>query len=70
MSRAEIIAMVDQTSPEDRIFLRAYIDYLTRSADSESGSDLDRRLDAMRGGKEFSLDDVRRLHEELAAKGL
>jgi hypothetical protein len=63
MSRAEIIAMVDQTSPEDRIFLQAYVDHLARSADSESGSDLDRRLDAMRAGKEFCLDDVRRLHE-------
>ena len=70
MSRAELIAIVDRTSPEDRVFLQAYVEHLARAADPESGRELDRRLEAMRAGKEISLEDARRLHEELAAKGL
>ena len=70
MSRAELIAIIDQTSPEDRVFLQAYVEHLARAADPESGRELDRRLEAMRGGNEISLEDARRLHEELAAKGL
>ena len=70
MSRAELIAIVDRTSPEDRVFLQAYVEHLARAADPESGRELDRRLEAMRAGREISLDDARRLHEELAAKGL
>lgn len=70
MSRTELIAMVDQSSPEDRLFLQAYVEHLNRLSDPESGKDLDRGLDAMREGREISLDDVRRLHEELSTKGL
>jgi hypothetical protein len=70
MSRTELIAIVDQASPEDRVFLQAYVEHLARAANPESGNDLDRRLESMRAGREISLDDARRLHEELAAKGL
>ena len=70
MSRTELIAIVDRTSPEDRVFLQAYVEHLARAADPESGRELDRRLEAMRTGREISLEDARRLHEELAAKGL
>ena len=70
MSRAELIEIVDQTTPEDRLFLHAYIGHLARAADAGNGHELDRRLDAMRAGHEVSLDDARKLHEELAARGL
>jgi len=70
MSHAELSAIVDRSSPEERVFLRAYVEHLAQAADPESGRDLDRRLEAMRAGQEISLDDARRLHEELAAKGL
>lgn len=70
MSRAELIEIVDRTSPEDRIFLHAYIEHLARAADSESGLDLDRRLESMRAGNEVSLEDARRLHDTLASQGL
>lgn len=70
MSRAELIAIVDQSSPEDRLFLQAYVEHLNRIADPENGRDLNRRLEAMRDGREVSLDDVKRLHEELSAKGV
>jgi hypothetical protein len=70
MSRAELIAIVDQASPEDRLFLRAYIEHLARAADPENGRDLDDRLERMRAGNEISLDDARKLHDSLSAQGL
>jgi hypothetical protein len=70
MSRAELIEIVDRTSPEDRVFLHAYIEHLARAADSGNGSDLDRRLEAMRAGNEVSLEEARKLHEALGAQGL
>ena len=69
-SRAELIEIVDQTTPEDRLFLHACIEHLARAADAGNGHELDRRLDAMRADHEVSLDDARKLHEELAARGL
>ena len=70
MSRAELIEMVDRTSPEDRLFLHAYIEHLARATDPEEGRELDRRLESMRAGAEVSLDEARKLHEALAARGL
>ena len=70
MSRAELIAIVDRTSPEDRLFLHAYIEHLARAANPEEGQELDRRLDAMRAGNEVSLEEARRLHDALFSKGL
>ena len=70
MSRAELIEIVDQTSPEDRVFLRAYIEHLARAGNPEDGRELDRRLDSMRAGNEVTLDDARKLHDALAARGL
>ncbi|HSI11110.1 MAG TPA: hypothetical protein VK961_03660 [Chthoniobacter sp.] len=70
MSHAELIEIVNRSSPEDRIFLSAYLEHLARNADAENGRDLDRRLDAMRAGNEVGLDEVRKLHETLASQGL
>jgi hypothetical protein len=70
MSRAELIEIVDRTSPEDRLFLHAYIEHLARAADPEDGGELDRRLESMRAGNEVSLDEARKLHDALAAQGL
>lgn len=70
MSRQELIDIVDRTSSEDRLFLPAYIEHLARAADPADGSDLDQRLEAMRAGSEVSLDDARRLHDTLTARGL
>jgi hypothetical protein len=70
MSRAELIEIVDRSSPEDRLFLRACIEHLARAADPEDGRELDRRLESMRAGNEVSLEDARKLHEAIAARGL
>ncbi len=70
MSRAELIEIVDRSSPEDRLFLHAYIEHLARAADSEAGRELDRRLESMRAGNEVSLEEARKLHDALAAQGL
>ncbi|HEV7403182.1 MAG TPA: hypothetical protein VGO11_09660 [Chthoniobacteraceae bacterium] len=70
MSHTELMKMVDETSPEERLFLGAYLDHLARAGDPEHGRELDRRLDSMRAGEEVSLDEARKLHESLAARGL
>jgi len=70
MSHAELIDIVNRSSPEDRLFLRAYIEHLTRTSDPENGRDLDRRLENMRAGDEVSLEEARKLHEALASRGL
>ena len=70
MSHAELIDLVNRSSQEDRLFLRAYIEHLARSADAENGRDLDRRLEAMRAGDEVTLAEARKLHEALLAQGL
>ena len=70
MSHTELIEIVDRTSPEDRLFLRAYLEHLACEADPEQGRELDRRLESMRAGNEVSLEDARKLHEALAARGL
>jgi hypothetical protein len=62
--------IVDRTSPEERLFLSAYLEHLARAGDPENGRDLDRRLDSMRAGEEVSLEEARKLHEALAARGL
>ncbi|MEI9897756.1 MAG: hypothetical protein WDN28_28845 [Chthoniobacter sp.] len=70
MSHAELIEIVNRSSPEDRLFLSAYLEHLARTSNPDDGRDLDRRLEAMRGGDEVSLDEARKLHEALASKGL
>ena len=70
MSRTELIAIVDRTSPVERVFLGAYIEHLARAADPEHGRELERRLESMRAGNEVSLEEARKLHEALAARGL
>jgi len=70
VSHSELIEFVNGCSPENHIFLQAYLDHIARTSDPESGRDLDRRLDAMRAGKEVSLEDVRKLHGALASQGL
>jgi hypothetical protein len=62
--------IVDRTSPEDRLFLHAYIEHLARAANPENGLELDRRLEAMRAGQEVSLEEARRLHDTLSEQGL
>jgi hypothetical protein len=70
MSRSQLIEFVDRTSPEDRLFLHAYLEHVARASDPDNGRDLDRRLEAMRAGDEVRLEDARKLHEALASQGL
>jgi hypothetical protein len=70
MSHAQMIEFVDRCSPEDRLFLQAYLEHQARASDLEYGRDLDRRLEAMRAGDEVRLEDARKLHEALVSHGL
>jgi len=70
MSHSQLIEFVDQSSPEDRLFLRAYLEHLAKSFDPDYARDLDSRLEAMRAGDEVRLEDARKLHEALASQGL
>ncbi len=70
MSRAELAEIVDNAPPADLIFLQAYLEHRARASNPENGSDLDRRLEIMRAGREVSLEDALQLHQELAARSL
>jgi len=70
MSHSQLIEFVDRSSPEDRLFLHAYLEHVARASDPEYGRDLDRRLEAMRAGNEVRLEDARKLHEALVSQGL
>jgi hypothetical protein len=70
MSHSQLIEFVERSSPEDRLFLQAYLEHLARASDPEFGQDLDRRLEAMRAGDEVRLADARKLHEALDSQGL
>lgn len=70
MSLAEIKAAIEDLSDEERIFLVAY---LRRRIDGDSParrSELAGIRDEMEGGRRFTLAQLKKRHEELAADGL
>lgn len=70
MSVAELKTVVDQTTNEERLFLQAYLDHLDAQSSPENARELDRRWEEMNAGDKVSLDEARRLHEALQARGL
>ena len=70
MSHTELIEIVDRTTPEDRLFLSAYLEHLACAADPEHGRVRWYPGQIEVSGNEVSLEDARKLHETLAARGL
>lgn len=70
MSVAELKKMVDQTTPEERLFLQAYLDHLARRDDPANAEDLFRRMKEIDSGKKVTLAQARKLHQALLKQGL
>ena len=70
MTVAEIKTGIEQSSPEERAYLAAFLKHLERKDDSAYRSELTRLNAEIERGKKFSLAQVKRLHETLKAEGL
>lgn len=70
MSVVELKKMVDQTTPEERMFLQAYLDHLARRDDPANAQDLTRRMKEMDAGKKVTLAQAKKLHQALLKQGL
>lgn len=60
----------DSLSPEERVFLAAYLKHLARVEDVAYRSELGRLDQEIDAGKKFSLAQVQRMHDSLKAEGL
>ncbi len=65
MTTAKLRKMVDEATPNQRYFLRAYLDHLARVNDPANAIDLSRRMAEMDAGKKVTLDQVKKLHAAL-----
>jgi hypothetical protein len=70
MTVAEIKHGIEQSSPEERAYLTAFLKHLARKDDPAYRAELTRLNAEIEGGKKFSLDQVKRIHETLEAEGL
>ena len=70
MTVEEIKNGIEQSTPEERVYLAALLKHLARKDDPAYRSELGRLNEEIDGGKKFSLEQVKRLHETLKAEGL
>jgi hypothetical protein len=70
MSTAELKAVVDRASPEERLFLEHYLAQLRRSEDPEYSEELARRHREMDAGTKVRWTEVRRIHQDMLKDGL
>ncbi|MEK7678271.1 MAG: hypothetical protein AAB676_20770 [Verrucomicrobiota bacterium] len=70
MSVAELKRVVDDTTPDERLFLEAYLAHLHRRDDPANAADLARRMREMDAGKKVTLARARTLHQALLKQGL
>lgn len=70
MTTTEVRQQIDAMSEEDRFFASAYLQHLANENDGERKSRLAERSSRMAQGKSLGLDQLKGLHESLAANGL
>ncbi len=70
MTVKEIKRGIEQSSPEERAYLAAFLTHLARKDDPAYQSELTRLNQEIDRGKKFSLAQAERLHETLKAEGL
>ena len=66
MSNQQLTEVVDRSTEEERIFLRAYLEHVARRDDPEHQAELAWRLDH---GTYFPLEEVEAMHRKLEAEG-
>lgn len=69
MSVAELKERAAELTEDERLELQAWLIHLNRKDDPEYKAELSRRFVEMDAGKKVTKQDIKRLHEELIAKG-
>lgn len=70
MSAADLKKIVDESTPKERQFLRAYLAQSYPEDESLDPAELDRRMKDMDEGRYVRWEDVLKAHEDLKAQGL
>jgi len=69
MSFTEIKDGVRALSVEQRLEIAGLIAHLNRAEDDDWRRELDKRLDAMEGGRKRTPSDLEQLHQDLSSNG-
>jgi len=69
MTLQELKQGIDQSTPEERLFLAAYLKHLARRDDPAYRQELSRLRDEMNAGRRVNLEQVKRMHQALEAEG-
>jgi len=70
MSVAQLKQIIDQTTTEERRFLRAYLSEAFPEDESVDVARLDQCMSEMDAGKAVAWEDLQERHRELKARGL
>ena len=70
MSTTEIRTTLDRLSRDERFFAAAYLHHLAQAEDESWRADIQNTMTGMDGGRKFSFEQVRSMHESLAAQGI
>ncbi len=70
MSAAQLKQFVDQTTTEERTFLRVYLSEAFPDDESVDAGRLDQRMKEMDAGRGVAWEELLKQHGELKAKGL
>jgi hypothetical protein len=69
MTLQELKQGIDQSTPEERLFLAAYLKHVARKDDPAYRLELSRLRDEMNTGQKYTLEQVKRIHQALEAEG-
>ena len=70
MTTADLKKAVDAMTTEERLFVLAYLQHLSRVDDPLRQAQLGERMRRMDSGRKVTLDQAQRLHEALESEGL
>lgn len=70
MTVAEIKSGIEHSTPEERLYLAAFLKHFERKDDPSYQAELTRLNGEIDEGRKFSLEQVKRLHDTLKAEGL
>jgi hypothetical protein len=69
MSVAELKRAVDESTPEERLFLAAYLHHKMHGDEATEAADLEEHMRRMDAGDKIPFATVRKLHDELLKAG-
>ncbi len=70
MSVAELKRTVDESTPEERLFLAAYLHHKLHPSEANEAADLEERMRLMDAGDKVPFSTIQKLHEDLTKAGV